>query len=82
VKECLPEFGTGDHKHNRIVNAVQHENIPHVRPNEQNVITITFQPDAPVQSDGVTGNWESTQGKWQNVERHDQRGLNFKFADF
>jgi hypothetical protein len=39
-----------------IVDAVQHEQVPHVSPREQNGVAVTVQPEAPVQGDGVTGN--------------------------
>lgn len=79
--EGLPEFGTAAHKHDGIVDAVQHEQVPHVRPREQNGVAVAFQPEAPVQSDGVTRNGECAQRKRQDVGRHDQGRLNFQSVD-
>jgi len=81
VEEGLPEFGAGGHKHDGIVDAVEHEQVPHVSPREQDGVAVTFQPDAPVQGDGVTRHRESAQRKRQDVGGHDEGGLNFESAD-
>ena len=82
MEERSPEFRAAQHVHHRIVNTVKQEKVPHVRPCNQNRGAITFQPDAPVESYGVTGNRKRAQPKRQDVDGHVECGLDFESVDF
>ncbi len=58
-----PEFRTRRHVHERIVDAVQEEKVPHVRPRQENGVAVAFQFDAPVQGHGVRRDGECAQPK-------------------
>lgn len=82
LRKGLMEFGAGHHVHDRIVNAVQNVRIPHVRPRLKNRVTITFQPDAAVGSEGSAADRKGTQPKRYDVEEQIASGLNFHPTHF
>lgn len=57
---------------------MEQEQVPHVRPWQQNVIAVASHSDAPVKSHNTTGNGKRTQPKWQNVDRHVESCTQFK----
>jgi hypothetical protein len=77
-----PEFRARRHVHERIVDAVQEEKVPHVRPRQENGVAVTFEFDAPVQGHGVRRDGERAQPKGQDVDGHVQCCPHFQSVDF
>lgn len=64
MEDSPSKFGGRGNVHHRIVDAVEHKNVPSISPHPDDRIAVAFQPDAPVQGDGITRNWECAQPKW------------------
>ncbi len=82
MTERPPEFRTGGHVHDWIVNTVKHERVPKVIPRYHNGLKVNIQLDTPVNDNGITRHRKGAHPKRQNVDGQVESGLNFESADF
>lgn len=61
---CPPEIVTADHVHERIIDTMQHEYIPHVSPHKQKGITVTTESSAPIRGHSKARQGKCAQPKW------------------
>jgi hypothetical protein len=83
VNDRSTEFGAGWHVHDRIIDAVEHEQVPQMTVDiDSRVRAVGFEPDTPVEGHDVTWHGKSAQPKRQNVDGHVESGSDFKSIDF
>ncbi len=57
------EFSTSKNVHQWIVNGMDEEQICQVRIYKENSWAVCLEPNTPINSDGIQGDWESTETK-------------------
>ena len=80
--KSLAEFAASQHIHHWVVDYVKQKHITQIRINHEDNWAIMSESDAPIKSDGVTGDWECANPKRKNIDGHGNSSANFECVHF